>query len=47
MNGLALTGISQSAALATLAGFGLAVLALYFLKLRRRPVEVVEEIRPH
>ncbi len=40
MSGLALAGISETAALTTLLGFGLAVLALYFLKLRRRPVEV-------
>jgi hypothetical protein len=40
MSGFGLAGISASAALATMVGFGLAVLALYFLKLRRRPIEV-------
>lgn len=40
MSGFALAGISSTAALYTLLGFGLAVLALYFLKLRRRPIEV-------
>jgi Ca-activated chloride channel family protein len=40
MSGFTLAGISGTAALTTLLGFGLTVLALYFLKLRRRPIEV-------